>query len=346
MRKIPEILKKHWTRVWLIGVLLLSAGIFAAHSAYTGLYSIKRVVSTQDSPGELFSSNCMRTDDFSRRRLTSAEYIVTICNFDQNRPTAYNPSDIEYMFHAELQVKVDDKYLNISELENDELKEKYTEKAKNYFVSKTEDDDNGAVSVPTEQYFTSENNFKVDFSADKLTSGKASIDKYKVKIDNSDLESANAEVFVHVWAEPQLSSLSGLKAWLYGTQTITDKASWTGEFLEQDCETVDYDFYNYIVSGSGEGKVVIFWDPEKFEINKFFFDSNSVPIEVIEIKEGDEYYSVHPHWYRITLTVDSTVKSRYEIQLYKKTDPDNLTGESYTGENSATKYIDCQYIED
>ncbi len=270
MSKILDTIKKYWTRVWLIGVLLLSCGVYIAHAAYTGLYSVKRVVSTQNSVGELFSSNCMRTDEASKRRLTSAEYTVTVCNFDQNKPTTYNPSVINYTLHAKLQIKVGSDYKDLADLKSDADYSEYVKKAEKYTICKTDDDENGAADPVNERAFTEENSFSVEFDQDALEANKSSIDKYRVKIDEEDLNDTDSKFFVYVWAEPD-QNFQTIGAKLYGAK-IDDTASWTGEFLENDCDTVDYDFYNYVVSGSGKGYVDILWDPTKFEINKFFYE--------------------------------------------------------------------------
>lgn len=350
MKKSLEILKKHWTRVWLVCIALLTGGVFVAYAAYTEISSVKRVVSTTAAPGELFSSNCMRAD-ISSRRLTSAEYTITVCNFDQERPTTYNPSNIKYALNAELQIKRSDKYLSMSELEtelnNDEEYQKYVVKAAKYFIYKTEDDETSLVTTD-KIGFTSENNFKVTLSEDNLAAQRSSIDKYKVEIDKDDLSNTDTEFFIHVWAEPTYPyNLSKIETRLYGAKIVADTASWTGAFLESDCETIDYDFYNYIITGSGVGTVDILWDPDKFVINQLFFNTqlsgNKFVGDVSTVLETDEKYGEkYSGWSMVTLKVNSTEKNRYELQLYK-TPTDSKTGVSYTGENAATNYIVCQF---
>ncbi|MGN0593732.1 MAG: hypothetical protein ACI4I6_01120 [Hominimerdicola sp.] len=350
MKKTLEIMRKHWTRVWLVFIALLTCGAFVAYAAYTEVSSVKRVVSTTSAPGELFSSNCMRAD-ISSRRLTSNAYTITVCNFAQEKPTTYNPTTITYSLKAELQVKRDDNYLTMEELKNilgnDVEYQKYVDKAAKYFIYKTEDDINGAVT-PSKNGFTSENNFAVDLTSDTLTSQKSSIDKYKVEIDSEDLSNTDTEFFIHVWAVPSWpSNLNTIETRLYGAKTIADTASWTGTFLESDCDTVDYDFYNYIISGSGVGTVDILWNPDKFVINQLFLNSelsgNTFVGDVSTVSADDEKYGAeYKGWSMVKLQVDSTHKNRYELQLYK-TPTDSKTGESYTGENAATKYIVCQF---
>lgn len=338
MKRILRVMKKHWIVIWL-AVALLAFGVFVTYAAYTEVSSVKRVVSTQASPGEMFSSNCMRPD-ISIRKLSSSVYTVTVCNYDQDKPTMYNPSTITYTLHAELQVKRGDTYYTMPQLEsalNDPgLYGSYVDKAANYSIYKSYDDADPNTPLESSKYgFTSENGYTVSFASDTLASLRSSVDRYTVEINNAD-----TDVYVHVWAVPsEPTSLRKIETRLYGAAASEDTATWTGTMLETDCATVDYDFYNYVITGSGAGTVDILWDPYKFEINPFFFaDQQLTPTE---IEASDEKYGTdYNGWNKVTLRVNSTVKNRYEMQLYK-TPQDSPSGVFYTGENAATKFIVC-----
>ncbi|WP_295072488.1 hypothetical protein [Ruminococcus sp.] len=364
MNKILKTLRKHWTRVWLIAILLLSGGVYVTYAIYTEVSSVKRVVSTQASPVEMFSSNCMRPD-ISSRRLSSVEYSITVCNFDQDKPTIYNPATISYTLHAELQVKQGDNYINMAtylgtlDQSNTEQKSKYDNylaKAALYSIYKTEDDTTGEVAK-SESNFTLGNGFTVTLTSDTLAAQHSSVDKYKVEIDSASTTDPNPDIFVHVWAVPTPpTTLRTIETRLYGASTTTDTATWTGTFIETDCAIVDYDFYNYVITGSGAGTVDIIWDSNKFSINDFFFNTalsgnsfyndNNTPSEILDsdAKYGSRKYDgKYVGWSKITLSVGTganSQKNRYELQLYK-TATDSLTGVSYTGENAATNYIAC-----
>ena len=105
---------------------------------------------------------------------------------------------------------------------------------------------------------------------------------------------------------------------------------------------MDYDFYNYIISGSGAGTVDILWDSDKFEINKFFFTSELSGVTFVggleTISEGNAEYPSYTGWQKVTINVNSLTKNRYELQLYK-----TQAGTSYTGKNAATNYIHCEF---
>lgn len=362
MNQILKTLRKHWTRVWLIAILLISGGAFVTTAVYTEVASVKRVVSTEPSPSVMFSSNCMRTET-SSRRLTSSEYSITVCNFDQEQPNIFNPSTINYTLQAKLQVKTDVGYTDLAEyllpLEttNNELYNEYVAKANSYFIAKTEDDSDENITNPENKPFNVGNGFSATFTSDSLAAKHSSVDKYKVKIDENAITSANTDIFVYVWAVPN-DPLEPISTMLYGTAITANTASWTGTFIEQDCDSVDYDFYNYVITGSGEGTVDILWNPQKFSINDFFFDKklsgntfegDGTTSTILEndpkygsnSEHKDEHYV---NWKKITLIVGGeNSKSMYELQLYKTAIEGSLTGDSYTGDNAATKYIACYF---
>ena len=340
MKRRNHMKKPHWTTIWLLSVLALTSVIFATNAAYTEVFTVKRVVSTTSTPETLFSSNCLRAS-ISSRKLTSSEYTITICNFDQDYPTVYNPSEVKYTLHAELQVKSGDGYISLSKfidtLTDETQKAIYRSKAAAYLVTKTEDD--GGNPVSTEKiYFTQDKGFKISFSGETLAAKESSVDKYKVTIDKADLTSPDAGLIVYVWAEETSPSSATIESRLYAATTVTDTASWTGTFLETDCDTVDYDFYNYIISGSGAGTVDILWDPKMFEINDFFFKTELSGVTFVgEI--GEDLDPSHTGWNKVTIAVDSAIINRYELQLYKS----SQEVISYTDKNAASKFITCKF---
>ncbi|MCR5458017.1 MAG: hypothetical protein K6F14_08065 [Clostridiales bacterium] len=350
MRKVLEVIKKHWIIIWL-SVAIILVGSFATYAAYTEIASIKRVVSTQTTPGEMFSSNCMQTEIFNLR-LTTSEYIVTVCNFDQSKPTMYNPLSIAYVLSAEIMVKRGDDYYTMAEFKTEYASEyaAYVAKAANYSICKTYDDENPSTLLSnTPIVFSEENGFTVTFDSDTLAPAKSSVDRYNVAIDSDAISDTDTDIYVHVWAVPsEPASLRRIDGRLYGATVTIEKASWTGTMMESDCATVDYDFYNYIITGSGSGTIDILWNPDKFEINPFFFvdsnndfkNDNNTPTTIAA--ENASYGGQYAGWKMVTIEVDSTVKSMYEMQLYKT---DN-TGTSYTGENVASGFIKCVFTSD
>lgn len=333
MRKLLRYLQKNCIRVWLAVIVFLCVTV-VVFAAYTEVSSVKRVVLTTASPGEPFSSNCMHKT-ISSRRLTASEFPVSVCNFDQDFPKDYSTAKITYSMTAELKVKINNQYCNISELENlknngtitQEGYDTYLGKVPEYGICKIEDDKNGTLSTDTWNKFTSANGYKVTFDSDELRPNRSSTDIYLVKIDKNDLKSDETLFYVFVTATPSGGVLSELSVRLYGTAKKMEEASWSGSILEQNCDTTDYDFYNYVITGGGVGNLDIFWNPAYVKVNKFFLEENNLNTKDTIIN-GET-------WKTTTITVDSTKKSRYEFQLFKAEENIYLS--------SPSDYIKCKF---
>ncbi len=382
MKKILAGLKKNWTRIWFISVLLLSAASYVTYAVYKEVSSVKRVVSTTSAPGELFSSNCMRKDISSRALSSTNTFEITVCNYDQEKSLSYNPSQITYALFAELQVKYSDgEYYNMNNLKN-KIDEKYaadaekteeeqaaaaaaeyaeyTSKVNNqYSIRKSEDDGTGVLSGG-ERYFTAsanaDDNYKISFSGETLAAGVSSTDRYIVSVSSSDLNKEDPDFYVRVWAAPN-APLTGISTRIFGAKSSEASSAWIGSLVESNCASVDYDFYNYVITGSGAGEVDILWDSDVFEINSFFFSDlsgnsfeNATPVSIAGTAYANtdgtpEATAYNNRWKMVTLQVDSLnkingkdIKNRYELQLYKKDPAQHLTGD-----NKASDFIRCEY---
>ena len=80
------------------------------------------------------------------------------------------------------------------------------------------------------------------------------------------------------------------------------------------------------------------WDPDWFEIDDFFFNSN---LSGVTFSGGNTPTVIsggaYDGWYKITMVVDSVNdKSRYELQLYKVKE-----NTPYTGDDNAATHIAC-----
>lgn len=361
MKNMLKQLKKNWIRVWLIVIIIVSV-VFGTYAAYTEVSSVKRVVSTTTSRGVPFSSNCLKIE-LASYRLPSDEFSVTICNFDQNFPSDYCTSPIVYELEAELLVKKDDgTYENAGDFvtslqrakDNNEITQEtynaYISKIEEYSIAKTEDDTSGVITSATQQKFTSEHGYKVTFDSDTLATGKSNTDTYTVKIDPADLNQQESQFFVYVKAHPTGGgTLSNLESRLFAAKGKDAEASWIGSIQEELAKTVDgvtidvdYDFYNYVISGSGVGSMDILWNPAYVEVNKFFLtEVNRTPgtinqSDTTATSDGNSTYGAkYANWKKITISVDSRSRSRYELQLYKVIEDQGLINPS--------SYIACEF---
>ena len=356
MKDILKKIRKNWITVWLIVVFLLS-GAFGAFAAYRKVTSVKRVVTTQSSPKILFSSNCMLDYEYSKK-IPSEQFTVTVCNYDQSDKDTVNPDEITYNFTAQLLFKLGDDYIPFSELQSkvnnhtvnitQSQYNEYIEHAKLYKIKQTQNDK--TVVNGNEITFWDKTECKVtDLSSQTLTGKSQSTDKFLVTIPQADLDDPDPKFYVLVKAEPQGdSSLKPISSRLYGAKNIIVTAAWDGNLVESNTENTDYDFYNYVITGSGSGKLDIMWDPVYFYVSDFFFDTDLSGVKFYEDIKEPRDSTAHSGWKQVTIEVNSSDitddqnniiegKSRYEIQLYKV-----KSNTPYTGDNDASKFIDCK----
>ena len=344
-KKILNVLKKHWPLIWLV-CAAIGVGSFIALADYTGLTSVKRVASTVAAPGELFSSNVMRSA-VSNHRITSSEYTVTVCNYEQDNPSVFNSLDITYTLEAEINVFYDGHYLTMAELAAN-YPTAYTSylskfSGRTYSIKQTME--NGTpILDPQEIVFNSGNNYKATFDTKKLTKDLFSTGNFMVKFDLAELQNTTPEFYIHVKATPTGGSVQEIEGRIYAVESSSEASAWQGVFQEEFVSTTDYDFYNYIISGNGTGIVEITWNPAKFALNPFFFSSaagNS--FETYTDAEGgvlsyDGKVLTKDGVSKTRLKVNSGIQNRYEIQLYKT----EITS-SYTGANDANNHISCSF---
>lgn len=339
MKKIMKAIRKNWIRLWLIAVIILSVGVLATYAAYTEVQSVKRVVSTWKTSDVLFSSNNMKlASKHFMRRLSSTESTIMVFNYDYENQKSFNETDIQYTFKAWL-VGPDGKRItndNISSFTIEDLEEKIAK----YTVWKSYDNRTGELSSAA-QHFTAGNNYTVTIPENVLKGGEKNEDGFRVTIDPAAMGLKKAELFLHVEAEPG-NTMEKLDALLYGQQREDDDPVWKGKITDQDYQNREYDFYNYVISGSGEGTIDIKWNPEKIEINPFFYTSGNY---VFLDGDGQTVNIVTPApiedgWKKITLVVGSPElerqENRYELQIFKTGEPE----ESY---DDIDKYIKSEF---
>ncbi|MBR2523561.1 MAG: hypothetical protein IKE53_03885 [Clostridiales bacterium] len=335
--------RRQWITVWLVVVSII-LGIMAAFAIYTEVSSIKRVVTTKSAPKELFSSNCMYAELYDRR-MPAREFNVNVNNFDVSDPNTPNPTEIQYTLSAQLQVKYNGTIMTFEELhtflaDDTATYNKIVERAKEgYYIGKSQDNNSsGIIANPVMTEFLPENSFRVTFSSETLPGSVTSTDRFKVVIPQDAFNTTDPEFYVYVKADPVDAGLTDIQTRLYGSKNVIVTASWSGTLVEQNTATRDYDFYNYVISGSGSATLDIMWDPKWFEIDDFFFNSS---LSGVTFSGGDTPTRIsggdYDGWYKISIVVDSVNdKSRYELQLYKV--KENIP---YTGDDNAANHIAC-----
>lgn len=354
MNRIWNKIKQNWITVWLL-VVAAAFTTFVAIAAYTEVSSVKRVVSTDTSPGKPFSSNCMRPT-LTSHRLTADSYSVTVCNYDQDYPKNYSKAEITYTLTAELKVKYENQYRTFSELQglvSADIYNEYVTRAANYSIKWTGDDAGSPDNVLKK--FSADNNYKVTYGTGKdgnkeenqhLATRRSSTDTYEVKIDPADREQPSSEFYIFLTAEPDNAGLDTLTARLYGAKGKDSEANWTGKIQEASPNMIDYDFYNYIITGSGEGTLTLLWNEAYLKPNKFFLSEEGKTAAYVTGSEladksfeigntNTTYGAQYAGWKYIQIEVNSAEKGRYEVQLYKTQENLTLTNPS--------QYVVCRF---
>ncbi len=348
MKKFFKKLKKHWITVWFV-VVVLTVGSFVSFASYTGIYSVKRVVSTTASAGVLFSSNSMQTyasaDSIAARHLTTSQssgnytYNLTVCDFAQSDPlTRYvSENGLDYSMTAQLCVKINGNYYPVSDttnVGNDIRADALTRDFSIQYVS------DGGTDVSTEnQVLSLSGGSEVSYTGTITPSGNGT-NKYTITFDEYEL--GNNQIFdyyVKVTAEPTNvdNTLESIACYLYLTKSVAQNSTWTGR-LQETSELANYDAYNYIVEGSGSGTATVRWNSNYIDVSEIFLAQNGLTNSVVT-EAADANNNV---WKRFELDVgdeiNGTVISRYEIQLYKNNENGNY--------NNISSYISCSYIAD
>ena len=356
-KKLVKHIKKHWIMFWMV-CSLIGVGTFIGFASYTGVSSVKRVASTRPSTKVLFSSNVLKSQATSQR-LSTQEYTITVCNYDQKDSTDVNQNPITYEMTAYLVIKKGEtNYIKVSDYMNDESvsaadKAYYQSKldGKTYSIQMVGDDTDSSYTG-TLVNLVSEAGYSTTITDRCTLAGAAkSTDQFKIRFDDQERTVTEPIFYIYVEAHPTSpSALSTIFNRLGTAQSTADAASWQGKLIETDCQSVDYDFYNYVLTGSGVGTVDIMWDPNKFEPNDFFFSELSGNEFVLYDSNGNETENSgsiiktfsnekHINWKMATLKVDSTDTNRYQIQLYKINEEMSYTGDA----NKASDFIDCEY---
>ena len=345
MKDFFKELKKHWITVWLVAAVL-AVGAFVVFAAYTGIYSVKRVVSTTASSGMLFSSNSMETfaTTIEPRHITTSQssgsytYNLTVNDFSQSDlMTRYvSANGLVYTLTAQLCVKLNGSYYPISDTEHvsDAIR---THAASIQFDIQYASDGGTDVSASNAKQSLSGGDVITYTHHVILPSGNGT-NKYAITFDEYELADVQEyDYYVKLKAEPlDSSSLEPIACYLYLTKSLPHDSAWTGR-LQETSNLASYDAYNYIIEGSGEGTVTVRWNSAYIDINEIFLANNSLTV-VTEDKDANG--NVYKHF---ELSVghaddDGVIINRYELQLYKN----NGNGDY----SNVPNWISCAYVAD
>ena len=355
MKKIMKKFKITWITAWLV-IIAIALSAFIIYATYTGITSLKRVVSTRAGAGILFSSNYMRSGSNPQTSLeyrdysefTNAqgepletknpEYDMVVCNYSQgDKATWYTANDIKYSVTAEL--LLNEKHTNgeyktptADDLGDLKFGIKYSTDSDYTYFSGSQ----LTIPLPVTGNYT-------------LNKSEASSNKFSLLFDKSELKNNAPRFWIKVTATPISSSggeVDTISGYVGTCKSAEGGANWTGFIGDDNYDTIDYDSYNYIISGSGKGSFYFAWDDSKIKPNEFALVNYSADIKTPKSDVDSwtyytQYGTTHPTsgtWKYIELKVDSEETARYEFQLYK------TSGDNYS--SNISKYVDYYFVAD
>lgn len=288
-------------------VLLISITFFSSvcFSAYIYQNRAKRVIATQKS-GELqFSSNVLLDYDSSSSAIGSYSYSftsdengeiryqqvnITVCNYPQSATNLVNDFDIEYDF-----------IIDIYDKDGNEVK------SGNYDMFKIKKNNGN---------FADFNSNHVSFEKNKLSQGTMTQDIYILSCPLNSVDFGN-DYYILIRAVPCSGSENATSGKMLGRRITFSKSAppssnWSGTFEEipDNIDKRDVYGFNYIIKGSGKGKVTLKWDSGKIEIDPLFLP------EEMSKKENE-----------ISFNVDETKINYYSVQFYRTSIPDENENE-------------------
>lgn len=348
MNKLFRKLKKHWITVWLT-VAAIAVGAFVAFASYTGIYSVKRVVSTKSAAGVLFSSNSMQgyssADSIPSRHISTSQsegdytYTLTVCDFAQTDPLTRYVSDtgIPYILTAQLYVRVNGNYYPVNDSDLSHVSNAIKTDAGNRNFSIKYVSDGG--DSPDANADTAEHSLntgaEIRYGSELIrpqVSGSSipnGTNKYEIVFDEYELDDNQVyDYYIKLTAHPTNNdaALQDIACYLYLTKSVAVDSAWSGR-LQETTNAAAYDAYNYILEGSGTGKVTFSWNSKYIEVSEIFLAQNNLTVNA---EEADEQGNVWKHFdMEVGRENNGVTINRYEIQLYKNNpsgDYSNVSG--------------------
>ncbi len=300
MKSIIKFIRKYWIIACFVAAAVLLSGV-VTYAIYTRITIAKRVVSTKASEGIPFTSdhmnaNGMRSYESSSDKTSDVPVAVHVYNYVYPRDAIYRTQDTEYDLTATIGTMDDNG--NFTELNDNSAI--LALDSLNYTIS------DGTTTFKFGTAGTSHT-----FSNCVLSGQQADVDLFNVVFDKVELGDTPNEYFVKLVAEPYDNDLPDLYGFVSARYAKQSSTGWNGRVEELD-PNKDYDGFNYYLEGNGKGKITFKWNPTYVTINKQFLNNEEVVFE-----GGNTPVNAGNGMVSLTISVDSTVRNRYEIQFYK-----------------------------
>lgn len=340
MKKKLNFFGKSWITIWLI-IAALSFIVAISYAAFTRVSIVKRVISTDAGVGDRFSSDTMGATAHTVTRKgfpnRSDDPLVEahVYNYPYPKSSLYRNAVTNYTLTATIGT-YDTAFSPLSASMTAEelaaISNQYTIQYKNGTIYKFNEAASGTVTIPC-----------------SMAAGKVDPDLFKLHYDPAELSDTPPGYCIKMVATPEDTELPTLIGYVMAKYIQTADTGWKG-YIETLESGKEYDAYNYIVEGSGKGRITFRWKYEKVSINQSFLQNKDVTFYINDIptqgsstiKESD--LPTSDGYKSVTLVVDSTDKNRYEIQFYK-TDTTNNTysnsdAESYLPDTTPSDWVE------
>jgi len=170
--------------------------------------------------------------------------------------------------------------------------------------------------------FGTDGNVSHEFNC-TIDGGDFNQDVFSLHFDATELTSDAPNGYcMELIADPDDTELPTLTGYVMVKYIKTAAGGWSGR-LETLEDGKEYDAYNYIVEGTGSGKITIHWNPEYVSINKWFLQNSENTFykttNVLGSSDVEEssVTTDSDGMRSLTIVVNSQSRNRYEIQFYK-----------------------------
>lgn len=344
LKKVQNFIKNMTKKQWIIlaaCVIGLTISGIVVYAAYTRVNVVKRVVSTGEGVGNLFASDHMSAtvSMLTKKTFTDSSQApvvtVDVFNYPYPKKSAYRSDATAYTLTATL--KKTDGAGNYYDLSSEEIAGL---SALDYYVT---------YKSTTFHFGTGGSVTKV-FNNCSVPGGDFNMDSFTVQFDRGELTDSAPKMYcVELTARPEDSDLPTLTGYVMVKYIRSASGGWNGK-LERLDSNKEYDAYNYVLEGSGSGKITFSWNSNYVTINRSFLQNknytfyiNGSPVtgsssltEASIATDGNGMKS-------LTLVVDSTERGRYEVQFFKvdakQYDYSNAAVAGYIPDTSAAAWI-------
>ena len=342
MNKFKIFMKAHWITVWLVATVLAFTAIVSAEYI-SNRNRVRRVAANVANEGQQFSSNYLMTGptEIKKASFNAGDngfcvIPVTIWNHSVTNPTKAYQGELPYKLEAWLVSNV-----------NGTLVGENADKLTAYPVAFSTDGTNftnfNSLSYDNSKgYYYSDDT--LTFNA-KDTNGNYTVDDYTFYIRFPDtVLTANPDLYVKVVATPDNANDFVSISAIMGAQkagTIITRG-WTGGFSDNTAY-IDYDAFNYVISGSGKSNITFSWCTDYLEMSDINLNQYGWIVGTDITSADDNINGVHGNWKTLTFTANSDEMddeghiigiNRYALQLYMTGDPNIDYGSGTEGATS------------